>query len=55
MSLFIAGLAFPGDANLELAKIGVLLGSALAGLVGYVILRSITGAAKRETDAPNIP
>jgi hypothetical protein len=35
--------------------IDVLLGSALAGLVGYATLRSITGAANSETDAPNIP
>ena len=40
MSLFIGGLAFPGNQLLiEEAKIGVLLGSALSGLVGYLLLR----------------
>lgn len=40
MSLFIGGLAFPGNQLLiEEAKIGVLLGSAMSGLVGYLLLR----------------
>ncbi|WP_243370438.1 Na+/H+ antiporter NhaA [Microvirga solisilvae] len=39
MSLFIGALAFPGDPVLgDEAKIGVLMGSALSGLVGYVLL-----------------
>lgn len=40
MSLFIGALAFPGNAHLiEEAKIGVLMGSVLSAIVGYVILR----------------
>ena len=39
MSLFIAGLAFD-DVTLELAKVGVLLASTLAGISGYAILRA---------------
>ncbi|QLC25777.1 Na+/H+ antiporter NhaA [Parasphingopyxis algicola] len=40
MSLFIGGLAFPGNALLiEEAKIGVLLGSAMSGVVGFLLLR----------------
>ncbi len=40
MSLFIGGLAFPGDALLiEEAKIGILMGSLAAALVGFAILR----------------
>lgn len=40
MSLFIAGLAFPANpALVEDAKLGVLGGSLLAGLAGYVLLR----------------
>lgn len=40
MSLFIGGLAFPGNALLiEEAKIGVLLGSAISGLAGFLVLR----------------
>lgn len=40
MSLFIGGLAFPDDALLvEEAKIGILMGSLAAALVGYAVLR----------------
>ena len=39
MSLFIAALAFPGQDLLTAAKIGILAGSLLAGLVGFMFLR----------------
>ncbi|HYD36454.1 MAG TPA: Na+/H+ antiporter NhaA, partial [Allosphingosinicella sp.] len=42
MSLFIATLAFPGvdgAAAVEEAKIGILLGSLLSAIVGYLVLR----------------
>lgn len=40
MSLFISGLAFAGnDLLIEEAKIGILMGSLLSAVVGYVILR----------------
>ena len=39
MSLFIAGLAFPGGALSSAAKLGILVGSALSGLVGALLLR----------------
>ena len=40
MSLFIAQLAFPASPDLvEEAKLGVLAGSLLAGLIGYALLR----------------
>lgn len=40
MSLFITFLAFPGDVLLQAeAKIGILAGSFLSGLLGYVLLR----------------
>jgi NhaA family Na+:H+ antiporter len=40
MSLFIGGLAFPGDAAmLDAVKIGVLAGSVLSALAGYMVLR----------------
>jgi len=37
MSLFVADLAF-GEASLELAKIGILAASVIAGVGGYVVL-----------------
>lgn len=40
MSIFITLLAFPGDPLLQAeAKIGVLAGSFIAGLLGYLVLR----------------
>lgn len=40
MSLFIAGLAFTDDSILNLSKIGILTASLIAGLVGYLFLKS---------------
>jgi NhaA family Na+:H+ antiporter len=41
MALFIAGLAFRGD-ELNYAKLGILSGSALAGAIGFIMLRMWT-------------
>jgi len=41
MALFIAGLAFSGE-QLDYAKIGILGGSAVAGGVGFTLLRLMT-------------
>ncbi|MCS7190722.1 MAG: Na+/H+ antiporter NhaA, partial [Fimbriimonadales bacterium] len=38
MALFIGGLAFTGDA-LDYAKLGILTGSAVAGAIGFTLLR----------------
>jgi NhaA family Na+:H+ antiporter len=40
MSLFIAGLAFTKESLIELSKIGVLSGSLISGIVGYLLLKS---------------
>jgi NhaA family Na+:H+ antiporter len=41
VALFIAGLAFPGDAALlDEAKVGILAGSLAAGVVGALVLRA---------------
>ncbi len=40
VALFIANLAFPsGDSNLDEARLGILVGSALAGTAGMLLLR----------------
>jgi NhaA family Na+:H+ antiporter len=39
MSLFIATLAFEGTALVDSAKVGILVGSLVAGLIGAVMLR----------------
>jgi NhaA family Na+:H+ antiporter len=44
MSLFIATLAFEGTDLLDSAKIGILSGSVLAGVIGAVLLRVSTRA-----------
>lgn len=40
MSLFIAGLSFTSVEYLEYAKMGIIIGSLLSGLLGYLLLRS---------------
>ena len=42
MSLFISDLAFGGGPVLALAKIGILVASAVAGVGGYLVLRIAT-------------
>jgi NhaA family Na+:H+ antiporter len=52
MSLFIALLAFPGlEVLQDKAKIGILMGSLMAGLAGYAVLR----VAPRDVPAPDDP
>ena len=46
MSLFIAGLAFTDDSILNLAKIGILTASLIAGIVGYLVLKAALSKAK---------
>lgn len=45
MSLFIADLAFGDSPSLPLAKIGILAASVVAGIVGFLILRSLRSTA----------
>ncbi|MDG2533661.1 Na+/H+ antiporter NhaA [Sphingomonas sp. HITSZ_GF] len=54
MSLFIGGLAFPGDATLgDEVKIGVLAGSILSALAGYLLLRSTSTATTSTANPPS--
>jgi NhaA family Na+:H+ antiporter len=39
MALFIGGLAFDGDASLQAAKIGIVVGSIVAGIAGAIVLQ----------------
>lgn len=51
MSLFITLLAFPHDANLQAeAKIGILSGSLVAGLLGYAVLRLLPVHPRETSD-----
>jgi NhaA family Na+:H+ antiporter len=40
MSLFITGLAFTSDELADAAKLGILAGSLIAGLIGFALLRT---------------
>ena len=50
MSLFIAGLSFVQPELLEFAKLGIVAGSILAGVIGFVILKS--GGSPQDTAPP---
>jgi len=47
MSLFIGGLAFADTARMDAIKIGVLIGSALSAISGFVVLRWMARPAKQ--------
>ncbi len=56
MSLFIGELAFPGSPFLrDEAKIGILTGSFISAVLGYVILRLTTTHPEAEIDDPRDP
>jgi len=42
MSLFISGLAFTDNILVEQAKYGILIASIIAGLSGYLFLKSVS-------------
>ncbi len=43
VAIFVANLAFTDEAVLELAKLGILLGSVVAAATGYLVLRLVGG------------
>ncbi|HET8612715.1 MAG TPA: Na+/H+ antiporter NhaA [Sphingomonas sp.] len=51
MSLFIGGLAFVDPRHLSEVKIGVLGGSAISALAGYLLLRFLSGPISSESEA----
>ena len=51
MSLFIGGLAFPGNQLLiDESKIGILMGSAISAIMGYTVLRLTTKHPEAEAN-----
>lgn len=55
MSLFVAGLAFGQGPLMDSAKVGILAGSVLAGIVGWILLRAAPSAKSEQPDATVIP
>ena len=54
MSLFIGALAFPGDPErIEEAKLGILAGSFLSAIGGYVVLRLAPGHPRYQEEEPH--
>jgi NhaA family Na+:H+ antiporter len=53
MSLFIANLAFEGTEHLEEAKIGILVASTIAGIVGWTILNRTFSRREQTPTGPN--
>jgi NhaA family Na+:H+ antiporter len=51
MSLFIGSLSFEGDAMMNMVRLGVMTGSVLSAVVGYLVLRRATQGAA--TGAPS--
>ena len=47
VALFIAELAYQDAAHIDLAKIGIFMGSILAGLFGYLVLRAVPMASQQ--------
>lgn len=45
MSLFIGSLSYEGDEMMNMVRLGVMLGSAVAAVVGYMVLRMATKPA----------
>jgi len=57
MSLFIGGLAFKEKA-VELAvdkRVGILLGSALSAIIGYLVLRFVASGKAAEAEKSSGP
>lgn len=48
MSIFVAALAFPGGAEADLSKLGILVGSLLSAFIGWAVLRGLPETAGPE-------
>jgi NhaA family Na+:H+ antiporter len=52
MSIFIASLAFPSGTNLETAKVGILVGSAVGAVLAYGLGRAVLPSSSPNGSAP---
>ncbi len=54
VSLFITELAFTDGALLSAAKIGIFVGSGVAGLIGYIALRTAKTPPPRTLESEHV-
>jgi len=52
VSLFVTGISLDDPALADAAKIGILVGSLVAGIAGYLVLRATTRPAPADQPAP---
>ena len=52
VALFVTGLSFTDPALTSSAKIGILLASTVAGILGFALLRTLPAVPVAATDAP---
>lgn len=50
MAIFIAGLAFTNPTYIDSAKIGILIGSLVSAVIGFIILKAIKPTNKQATE-----
>jgi NhaA family Na+:H+ antiporter len=55
VALFVTSLSFDTAATSDAAKVGILAGSTLAGVIGFAILRTAPAAAEARTSAAHAP
>jgi NhaA family Na+:H+ antiporter len=53
VALFITGLAFDHPILTDQAKLGIFVGSLLAGIIGYLVLRGTAPLTASETGEPS--
>jgi len=52
VALFVTGLSFDDPDLIDRAKIGILAGSILSGILGYLVLRAVRPAAPEPAEVP---
>jgi hypothetical protein len=55
VALFVTSLSFDTAASTDAAKVGILAGSTLAGIIGFTILRTTPAATERPDGATPEP
>ncbi|MCH7817758.1 MAG: Na+/H+ antiporter NhaA, partial [Proteobacteria bacterium] len=54
MSLFLGTLAFTDPEHAKAARIGVLLGSTLSAVMGYLVLRAVANLAEKAREPARV-